>query len=67
MCDPNPSPDAALLGAIAIADAALAGTAARPLVRAFFDEATFTVSYVVRDPRGEDGVRPGLSASRLGA
>ena len=50
MCDPNPSPDAALLGAIAIADAALAGAAARPLVRAFFDEATFTVSYVVRDP-----------------
>lgn len=50
MCDPDPSPDAALLGAIAIADAALAGATARPSVRAFFDEATFTVSYVVRDP-----------------
>ena len=50
MCDPNASPDAPVLCAIAIADAALAGAAARPLVRAFFDEATFTVSYVVRDP-----------------
>lgn len=50
MCDLNPSPDAALPDAIAIADAALASGEGRPLVRAFFDEATFTVSYVVRDP-----------------
>ncbi len=29
-----------------------AGAAPAPVVRAFFDEATFTVSYVVRDPAG---------------
>lgn len=50
MSDPNRCSDAPVLDATLIADAALAGTAARPVVRAFFDKATFTVSYVVRDP-----------------
>lgn len=50
MQDPNPSSDAALIGATALAKEALKHTVRRPSVRAFFDEATFTVSYVVRDP-----------------
>jgi glyoxylase-like metal-dependent hydrolase (beta-lactamase superfamily II) len=36
--------------AVAIVDTALGGSTVRPQVRAFFDEATFTVTYVVRDP-----------------
>jgi glyoxylase-like metal-dependent hydrolase (beta-lactamase superfamily II) len=36
--------------AIAQVDAVLAGTQATPLVKAFFDEPTFTATYVVSDP-----------------
>lgn len=50
MQDPAPSSDAALIGATVLAREALKHTVRRPSVRAFFDEATFTVSYVVRDP-----------------
>lgn len=50
MRDPISSPDTALADATAIVRAALDTPARRPLVKAFFDEATFTVSYVVRDP-----------------
>ncbi len=42
--------DAAALTAAAIATAGLADEARRPQVKAFFDPATFTVSYVVADP-----------------
>lgn len=42
--------DAALDRAHAVVAAALDDPAARPRVRAFFDEATFTASYVVHDP-----------------
>lgn len=42
--------DPAVVEAAAIIGRALAATAKRPIVKAFFDEATFTVSYVVRDP-----------------
>lgn len=42
--------DQALSAADAIVRAAHAQPALRPQVKAFFDEATFTVSYVVRDP-----------------
>ncbi|MBP7648556.1 MAG: MBL fold metallo-hydrolase [Phenylobacterium sp.] len=50
MSQPTPSPDAALADATAIVSAALESPSGRPQVKAFFDEATFTVSYVVRDP-----------------
>ena len=50
MRDLNPSSDAAVIGATAMVNDALRRAAGRPSVRAFFDEATFTVSYVVRDP-----------------
>ncbi|GAA4709807.1 MBL fold metallo-hydrolase [Sphingomonas lutea] len=42
--------DAALVQASSQVKAALRGDIARPDVRAFFDEPTFTVSYVVSDP-----------------
>ncbi|HAI58804.1 MAG TPA: MBL fold metallo-hydrolase [Xanthomonadaceae bacterium] len=45
-------PDAALADARAVVEAALAAPARRPVVASFFDEATFTVSHVVRDPGG---------------
>jgi glyoxylase-like metal-dependent hydrolase (beta-lactamase superfamily II) len=45
------SVDAARIAAGDVINAALRGpAAARPVVRAFFDEATYTTSYVVRDP-----------------
>ncbi|WP_448581591.1 MBL fold metallo-hydrolase [Thermaurantiacus sp.] len=44
-------PDAALAAASAIISAARRSTRPAPVVRAFFDQATFTVSYVVHDPR----------------
>lgn len=47
---PISPPDAALAKATSIIEKALAAPALRPHVQAFFDEATFTVSYVVRDP-----------------
>jgi len=50
MSDPNLTSDAGLADAAAIVRAAIETPAGRPLVKAFFDEATFTVSYVVRDP-----------------
>jgi len=50
MREPISPPDTALIQATAIVEQAIAAPASRPLVRAFFDEATFTVSYVVRDP-----------------
>ena len=50
MPDKNPSPDASVVGATAIVGDAVGSAEGRPSVRAFFDDATFTVSYVVRDP-----------------
>ena len=50
MSQPIPSADAAVGEAAAIVRRALEAPARRPIVKAFFDEATFTVSYVVRDP-----------------
>lgn len=50
MREPIPPPDVAVAKAATIIDAALAAPGSRPQVQAFFDEATFTVSYVVRDP-----------------
>ena len=46
----SPIPDPARDHAADIVRAALADPAQRPLVKSFFDEATFTVSHVVRDP-----------------
>lgn len=45
-----PRPDPAFADATQIVEAARADAALRPHVRSFFDEATFTVSHVVRDP-----------------
>jgi glyoxylase-like metal-dependent hydrolase (beta-lactamase superfamily II) len=50
MREPTSPPDAAAIEAMSIIERALAAPASRPQVQAFFDEATFTVSYVVRDP-----------------
>ena len=50
MPDKNPSPDPSVVGASAVIGDAIGSAKGRPSVRAFFDEATFTVSYVVRDP-----------------
>lgn len=50
MDDQMSSSDMGLSSAMAVVRAALETPARRPLVKAFFDEATFTVSYVVRDP-----------------
>jgi glyoxylase-like metal-dependent hydrolase (beta-lactamase superfamily II) len=50
MTDPTPSVDKPLAEATAMVRAALENPDRRPRVKAFFDEATFTVSYVVRDP-----------------
>jgi len=50
MREPISVTDAALTKAASIIQQALASPASRPQVKAFFDEATFTVSYVVRDP-----------------
>ena len=50
MGDPTSFPDPALADAAAIIRGAFAEPEQRPQVKAFFDEATFTVSYVVRDP-----------------
>ncbi|HRD27652.1 MAG TPA: MBL fold metallo-hydrolase [Caulobacter sp.] len=50
MSDPTLSADAPLAVATGIIDAARADPARQAQVKAFFDEATFTVSYVVRDP-----------------
>lgn len=47
---PSSLHDATLDRASAVVAAALDDPAARPGVRAFFDEATFTASYVVHDP-----------------
>ncbi|MBB5659342.1 MBL fold metallo-hydrolase [Brevundimonas halotolerans] len=45
-----PSPDTARDHAAAAITAALADPAKRPIVKSFFDEATFTVSHIVHDP-----------------
>ena len=50
MRDLNPSSDAAVIGATAMVNDALRRAAGRPSVRAFFDEATYTVTYLVTDP-----------------
>lgn len=50
MRDLTAPPDPAVMRAIAIVEAARADPGRRPQVKAFFDEDTFTVSYVVRDP-----------------
>ncbi|MDY1547066.1 MBL fold metallo-hydrolase [Luteibacter sahnii] len=47
---PLPHDDAALVAAQAISLAALDDPARRPVVTSFFDEATYTVSHLVRDP-----------------
>ena len=47
------TPDIPLQEAVSIVQAARRGDAPRPQVDAFFDEATFTVSYVVRDPASQ--------------
>ncbi len=44
------TPDAPLAAARALVEQTLAGAHPRPVVASFFDEATFTVSHVVRDP-----------------
>ena len=44
------TPDAPLAAASALVEQTLAGAHSRPVVASFFDEATFTVSHVVRDP-----------------
>jgi glyoxylase-like metal-dependent hydrolase (beta-lactamase superfamily II) len=49
MSDPTALPDPAAARAGAIVAAGLADPALRPQVKAFFDAATFTVTYVVRD------------------
>jgi len=53
MFDPTAPSDAAATRAGAIIAAGLAEPSLRPQVTAFFDEATFTVSYVVRDPNSK--------------
>jgi glyoxylase-like metal-dependent hydrolase (beta-lactamase superfamily II) len=50
MRDPAAPSDPIATRAGAMIDTARADAAQRPEVKAFFDEATFTVSYVVRDP-----------------
>jgi len=50
MREPISPPDVAVTKAKSIIEQALAAPASRPEVQAFFDEATFTVSYVLRDP-----------------
>jgi glyoxylase-like metal-dependent hydrolase (beta-lactamase superfamily II) len=50
MQDQSASSHPALIAATAIVQAAEREAPRRPQVKAFFDEATFTVTYVVRDP-----------------
>lgn len=50
MPEPDASSDVAVAAATALIRDALAASTHRPQVKVFFDEATFTVSYVVRDP-----------------
>lgn len=50
MREPAAPSDDAVARAAALIHAGLADPARRPEVKAFFDEATFTVTYVVRDP-----------------
>lgn len=53
---PNESiatPDPALSDAQALVSAALRGEIARPVVKTFFDEATFTATHVVHDPQSK--------------
>lgn len=45
--------DPALASAIALVEAARAGATPSPQVSAFFDETTFTVSYLLRDPSSQ--------------
>ena len=45
-----PLTDGPLACAASIVEDALAGRSARPVIESFFDEATFTASYVVHDP-----------------
>ncbi|WP_305096315.1 MBL fold metallo-hydrolase [Croceibacterium aestuarii] len=47
---PDNNHDGALAAASAIVEQALSGKTASPVVQSFFDEATFTASYVVFDP-----------------
>ncbi|WP_306437033.1 hypothetical protein [Porphyrobacter sp. GA68] len=42
--------DTTLVRAVALVEATAAGTQPTPLVKAFFDEPTFTATYVVDDP-----------------
>jgi len=46
----TPQPDSALTRAIDVAQAAIDGTGAKPVVQGFFDPETYTISYVVHDP-----------------
>lgn len=47
---PAPIVDAALAQAHAVVESALTERTTRPVIRSFFDEPTFTASYVVHDP-----------------
>ena len=46
----RPAVDPARDRAAEVVQAALSNRARRPVVTSFFDEATFTISHVVRDP-----------------
>ncbi len=50
MRDTSATSDLAVIVATTIVEAATRDATRRPQVKAFFDEATFTVTYVVRDP-----------------
>lgn len=50
MSETAPSPDTARDHATSVIAAALADPRKRPVVKSFFDDATFTVSHVVHDP-----------------
>jgi glyoxylase-like metal-dependent hydrolase (beta-lactamase superfamily II) len=46
----NPATDESILAATSLIEATMRGARPAPVVEAFFDEATYTVSYVVHDP-----------------
>ena len=52
----TPSPDTARDHAASVISAALADPRKRPVVKSFFDNATFTVSHVVHDPATKKAV-----------
>lgn len=50
----SPVVDGPLLHASAVIENALSDVAKRPIVRSFFDDQTFTISHVVRDPESKE-------------